>query len=215
MWVVFMLLAVAGYAVGYSGKERLNGIKISPIQALLGDPGETLKSIATDALPGTSSTSGGKAGGTSGFSGKGAGKGAGKSSSKAGGKAARIVEIAKTQIGAPYVWGDINPIGPKGGKGSGFDCSGFTSWVFGKAHVGPPLPHMASIQQHIGKKVSRGSVSAGDLVFYNYGRKGPGVADHVAIAISNDQQIAASSSADRIAIQSIDNSNFIGARRLT
>jgi cell wall-associated NlpC family hydrolase len=63
-----------------------------------------------------------------------------------------------------------------GGSGpNGFDCSGFTSYVFGK--VGISLPHSSSAQASVATRVS--SPQPGDLVFV-YNGSGGGIG-HVAI----------------------------------
>lgn len=81
----------------------------------------------------------------------------------------------------PYVYG--------GSSASGFDCSGFTMYVF--AQVGIKLPHGATSQLSYGTEVSRSDLQPGDLVFFqDYGY----TASHVGIYIGGDQFIHASSS---------------------
>ena len=48
-----------------------------------------------------------------------------------------IVGIAKSMFGVPYVYGGRSP--------SGFDCSGFTSWVYRQAGI--TIPRTASAQK--------------------------------------------------------------------
>lgn len=69
-----------------------------------------------------------------------------------------IVGIAQSQLGAPYVWGGSSP-------STGFDCSGFTSWVFGRA--GHYLPHSSSAQAGYGTAVPASQVAAGDLLVWS------------------------------------------------
>jgi hypothetical protein len=121
---------------------------------------------------------------------------------------ADLLSIARSQLGAPYVWADANPEGTAGGPGSGFDCSGLTQWVLSR--FGVQTTHLAEAQQDQFRKVGRNQLRPGDLIFYNYGRKAPGVADHVAIYIGAGKQIAASSSEGAVAEQSVDWSHFIG-----
>lgn len=122
-----------------------------------------------------------------------------------------FVGIAQSQIGAPYVWAVQNPYGPEGGPGAGFDCSGFTSWVYKRA-FGVDLPHLSSAQQSQLAPVSRENLKPGDLVFYHYtDRNGPGVtADHVVVYIGDGQTIGASSSAGAITTQGVDWAHFAG-----
>lgn len=92
-----------------------------------------------------------------------------------------VVSIAQQYLGTPYVYGGASP--------SGFDCSGFTMYVF--AQVGIKLPHGATSQLSYGTAVSRSELQPGDLVFFqDYGA----VASHVGIYIGGDQFIHASSS---------------------
>lgn len=92
-----------------------------------------------------------------------------------------IVSTAQQYLGTPYVYGGSSP--------SGFDCSGFTMYVF--AQVGIKLPHGATSQLSYGTEVSRSDLQPGDLVFFqDYGA----VASHVGIYIGGDQFIHASSS---------------------
>lgn len=123
-----------------------------------------------------------------------------------------IVKLAASQLGAEYVWADENPLGPQGGPGGSFDCSGFTKWLYQRA-FGVTLPHMASLQQTMLGKVSRENLQVGDLVFFNFGRKGPGVADHVGVYIGNGMMIDASSSNNAIVRRPVAWSNFLHGGR--
>lgn len=67
----------------------------------------------------------------------------------------RVISIAKTAIGLPYVYGAETP-------GVGFDCSGLTEWVFSR--VGVNLPRTSQDQYRSARRVS--SPQPGDLVFY-------------------------------------------------
>lgn len=85
---------------------------------------------------------------------------------------AAIVDIARRYIGTPYVSGGAAP--------GGFDCSGFTQYVF--AQVGINLPRTSSAQRYAGYVVSAAEARPGDLVW------GPG---HVGIYTGNGMHIAA------------------------
>ena len=67
-----------------------------------------------------------------------------------------VVDYALQFLGTPYVWAGSTP--------SGFDCSGFTRYVY--KHFGISLPHSSSIQAGYGTAVSRGDLQPGDLVFF-------------------------------------------------
>ena len=69
---------------------------------------------------------------------------------------ARAATIAKRCLGVPYVFGGAGP--------TGFDASGLTKYVFGK--LGVELPHGATDQQRLSKRVSLAKLRRGDLVFW-------------------------------------------------
>ena len=66
-----------------------------------------------------------------------------------------IVNIARGLLGIAYAYGGSSP-------STGFDCSGFTSYVFGQAGIS--LPRTASAQQAAATPVS--NPQPGDLVFF-------------------------------------------------
>ena len=70
----------------------------------------------------------------------------------------RAVQIANRLTGVPYSWGGASPR-------AGFDCSGLVQYVYGK--VGIQLPHHAASQYGHGRRIARGSLRAGDLVFFS------------------------------------------------
>ena len=70
--------------------------------------------------------------------------------------AARAVRDALALRGAPYVYGGSTP--------AGFDCSGFTSYVYG--NLGVPLAHSSYDQWTSGPRVPRADLRPGDLVFF-------------------------------------------------
>jgi cell wall-associated NlpC family hydrolase len=66
------------------------------------------------------------------------------------------VWTALGQRGDPYVYGGSGP--------SSFDCSGLTSYSWRKA--GEVIPRTSRAQSTYGRKVSKSSLRAGDLVFF-------------------------------------------------
>ena len=112
-----------------------------------------------------------------------------------------VVGIAMQYLGVPYRWGGADP--------SGFDCSGFSMYVFAK--MGISLPHHAASQYGMGTPVSRDQLEAGDLVFFN----GLG---HMGIYIGGGSFIHAPHSGDVVKISSLSDSwyasTWVGARRL-
>ena len=99
-----------------------------------------------------------------------------------------IVDTAKQYLGTRYSYGGASP--------SGFDCSGFTMYVYGQ--FGYSLPHTATgqWQSGLGTKVwSIGALQPGDLVFFNDPSRNAGKAcSHAGIYIGGGQFIHSSSS---------------------
>ena len=95
----------------------------------------------------------------------------------------------------------------------GFDCSGFTQYVF--AQAGRPLPRETREQFEIGTAVPRGEQQPGDLIFFT--TTAPG-ASHVAIALGGDEFVHAPSSRGVVRVESIAlpywSSRLIGIRRV-
>jgi cell wall-associated NlpC family hydrolase len=91
-----------------------------------------------------------------------------------------VVRTAYSYRGTPYRWG--------GDSRGGFDCSGFTSFLY--RHQGVGLPHSASAQFRMGRKVERGEMKPGDLVFFETVHKG---ISHVGMYVGNGRFVHASS----------------------
>jgi cell wall-associated NlpC family hydrolase len=99
-----------------------------------------------------------------------------------------IVEIASSLVGIPYVWGGTTP--------SGFDCSGFTSYVY--AQVGITLPRTSGDQRYAGVEVPRDQAQPGDLIW------SPG---HISIYAGGNLQVDAPVPGKTIQIREIWQSN--------
>ncbi len=95
----------------------------------------------------------------------------------------------------------------------GMDCSGYTQAVY--RSLGVSLPRTAASQFRSGYAVGRGSLQAGDLMFFN--TTGRGVS-HVAIYLGNGDFANANSYYGRTMIDNLSNSywsnRYIGARRV-
>ena len=107
-----------------------------------------------------------------------------------------IVDYAYQFLGIPYVWGGTSP--------SGFDCSGFTQYVFRNA-AGVNLPRTTYEQINVGTPVAYSDLQPGDLVFPHTG--------HVGIYVGNGQMIHAPSTGDVIKVSSVY--KFYTARRVS
>ncbi len=119
-------------------------------------------------------------------------------------KASAIIATGKQYIGVKYVYGGTTP--------SGFDCSGFTKYVFGKNGVS--LPRVSRDQYKVGNSVSLSNLKPGDLVFFSFAKNG--VVDHVGISVGNGQFINASSSkgVTVYTLGSYWQSVYVGAKRV-
>ena len=84
-----------------------------------------------------------------------------------------IISSAKELIGTPYKWAGTTP--------DGFDCSGFTSYIF-KEHTGAILERRSEDQFIASKKLKEKNVQPGDLVFFGNGGK----ISHVGIIVNTD-----------------------------
>jgi cell wall-associated NlpC family hydrolase len=122
-----------------------------------------------------------------------------------------VVETALSLRGAPYRNGGADP--------QGFDCSGFTQYVF-SAH-GMALPRAVRDQFQAGSLVNADEIASGDLVFFETGASkpttGPGPT-HVGIAIGGDQFVHAPSSNGIVRVERLTSTywsaRYVGARRL-
>lgn len=116
-----------------------------------------------------------------------------------------LVGTALNLRGAPYRNGGSDP--------SGFDCSGFTQYVF--AQHGIALPRDVQEQSQLGKKVQPRDLAMGDLVFFSTVARG---ASHVGIAIGGDQFVHAPSSTGVVRVEHLSaaywSRRFVAARRV-
>ena len=114
-----------------------------------------------------------------------------------------IVDQAISLLGVPYVFG--------GTSRKGFDCSGFTKFVYQGSGIS--LPRTSSQQCGVGSSVSRDQLQAGDLVFFHTYAAG---ASHVGIYIGGGRFVHAANSGVRF--ENLNNSyyeeRYLGARRI-
>ena len=119
------------------------------------------------------------------------------------GNGSSVVSTAKKYIGCKYVYGGTSP--------SGFDCSGFTSYIY--RQYGVSLNRTAAGQYSNGKAVSRSQLQPGDLVMF--GKSG---INHVGIYIGGGSIVHAANRTRGVTIDTINsgyyNNNYVGARRV-
>lgn len=112
-----------------------------------------------------------------------------------------VVAYARQFIGCKYVYGGTSP--------SGFDCSGFTQYVY--RHFGVSLNRTAAAQYSNGKAVT--SLQVGDLVMF--GKSG---INHVGIYIGGNSFVHAANRQQGVRIDSLSTgyykTNYVGARRI-
>jgi cell wall-associated NlpC family hydrolase len=131
--------------------------------------------------------------------------------SPAASSAARaLLSTADRYVGTKYVWGGNTP-------SEGFDCSGFTKYVFAKQ--GKALPRTSREQSRVGQAIPNdfGYLRPGDLMFFAE----PGEAiSHVAIYVGDGVIIHSSSSVGGVGYTDLNRGGewfyqyFVAARRL-
>lgn len=118
-----------------------------------------------------------------------------------------VIAYAKNYLGVRYVYGGSSP--------KGFDCSGFTVYVF--KHFGISLSRTATGQYQYGSSVSKSELKPGDLVFFKNSGSSKAIG-HVGIYVGGGSFIHASSPGDVVKITSLSESyyvkNYVGARRI-
>jgi len=111
-----------------------------------------------------------------------------------------IIAYASKFLGTPYLWGGTTP--------EGFDCSGFTQYVY--KHFGISIGRTTKDQIYDGVGVSRDQLQSGDLVFYGKS----GIPSHMGIYLGNGMYIHAPRTGDVIKISPYGRADYITARRI-
>ena len=83
-----------------------------------------------------------------------------------------LVNYAQNYIGVPYAYAGKSP--------SGFDCSGYTSFIYNK--IGIKLPPASKMQSREGQKIKIKNIQKGDLIFFGKNNK----VSHVGIVVKKD-----------------------------
>lgn len=121
-----------------------------------------------------------------------------------------IIDYAKRFLGVKYTYGGTTP-------GTGFDCSGFTRYVF--ARFGIKLERVAADQATQGIKISKSELKPGDLIFSDTDGGNDDI-NHVGIYIGGGKFISAASgpSSGKVVIDDVNSSYwkkaYMTARRV-
>ncbi|MEU6057610.1 C40 family peptidase [Streptomyces sp. NPDC047097] len=115
-----------------------------------------------------------------------------------GSRAAAAVAFAYGALGKPYVWGATGP--------ASFDCSGLTQAAWRSAGVA--LPRTTYTQIGAGRRVGRGELAPGDLVFFYSG------ISHVGLYIGGGRMIHAPRPGAPVRVAPIDEMPWAGATRV-
>ena len=104
-----------------------------------------------------------------------------------------MIALAKSALGVDYVYG--------GSSMSGFDCSGFTRYIY-LTMFNIRLPHSAKDQclysgTALAKPLSLSAMRVGDIICFDWSSP-LGVCDHVGLYIGDGQYIHASYSNDQV-----------------
>lgn len=102
----------------------------------------------------------------------------------------QVVAVAEQYQGVPYAYGGATP--------AGFDCSGFTQFVY--AQFGVALPHSSSRQGSGGTAIAASAALPGDLVIMDGG-------SHVGIYLGGNMMIDAPRAGEVVQIRAIYTSN--------
>lgn len=108
-------------------------------------------------------------------------------------KLAMLETEAKSHLGGSYVWGGVNP--------TGFDCSGYTRYVYQK--LGLSLPRTALEQSRVGRPVPPDQLEKGDLLFFLTDRSRGLPITHVGIYLGEGQFIHAAGHKEGIITSSL------------
>jgi cell wall-associated NlpC family hydrolase len=130
-------------------------------------------------------------------------------------RADSVVRFAMEQLGTPYVYAGATPA-------SGFDCSGFVMYVYGR--FGIEVPHSTALLINTGRPIPRSQARPGDLVIFTGTAETSAEPGHAGIIISKAGEpirFIHSSSARResgVKISAVNNTDyerrFMGVRRV-
>jgi cell wall-associated NlpC family hydrolase len=117
----------------------------------------------------------------------------------------QVVQTAFSQLGLGYRFGGVSPQ-------RGFDCSGYTRWVFSMLDI--KLPRTSREQFSYGQSVDKADLRPGDLVFFRTRR----AIGHVGVYVANNHFIHSPNRNGEIMISSLSGGgwgkSYAGARRI-
>lgn len=129
-----------------------------------------------------------------------------QTSSSSSAKGSEVVEYAKQFLGCKYVSGGMSP--------SGFDCSGFTSYVY--KHFGISLNRTSKDQIKNGVAVEKANLQLGDILIFNDSANSS--IGHVGIYIGGNAFIHAANPSKGVITTSLSDSyykaRYVAARRV-
>jgi len=91
----------------------------------------------------------------------------------------KVVNYAKKQLGVKYLYGGMSS--------KGFDCSGFTKYVF--SHFGYDVPRVSRDYAKTGTKISVKNTKRGDILLFTGSNKHKRVTGHLGIVVSNKNSV--------------------------
>ena len=105
---------------------------------------------------------------------------------------AKVLQIAKNQIGKPYVWAQASPR-------AGFDCSGLIEYAYEAAGIKTPGRLTTGPMKKMGKNVAWKNIQPGDWIVRHSGGSG-----HVVMYVGNGQVIASPQTGEVVQFQPLD-----------
>lgn len=116
----------------------------------------------------------------------------------------KVIELAKQYLGYSYVSGGKNP-------SSGFDCSGFTKYIF--SNFGVELGSTAASQANVGTEVARENLQTGDIILYY--DEGMTKIGHVGIYIQDGEFIHSANPKRGVVIDNLNTNSYYNKRYIT